>query len=311
MKRNRKVNAVSVVAVCLVAWMAAFGASGDKTKANGMIISRTGETLILNSSDGKVTIVLDDSTKVQQPLGVFRKKQMSAAVLIPGLKVRVDGTTDDQNRIVARSITFNANDLQTAEMIQAGLHPTAQQVAANQQNIEANKQNIRANQQGIVTNAGAIEKNQQNIETNKQQIEENIKDIETNADRFTQLSEYDVKGETIVTFPIGSSKISADGESKLSQLAQRAASLTGYIIEVKGYADSSGNATMNQRLSEERAQEVVAYLIQNCGVPIRHVVAPGAMGIAQPVASNETAAGRAENRRVEVKVLLNKGIAGK
>ena len=304
MSRNRKVNAASFVAVCLMAWMVAFGASGDKTKANGMIISRTGETLIVNSADGKITVVLDDSTKVQQPIGVFRKRQMSAAVLIPGLKVSVDGTTDDQNRIVATSITFNANDLQTAEMIQAGLHPTAQQVAANQQNIAANKQNIQTNQQNIVTNTQAIQ-------TNQQQIEENIKDIETNEDRFSQLSEYDVKGDGVVNFAVGSSKISADGESKLSQLAQLASSLTGYIIEVKGYADSSGNAAMNQRLSEERAQEVIAYLIQNCGVPVRHIVAPGAMGIAQPVASNETAAGRAENRRVEVKVLVNKGIAGK
>jgi len=79
---------------------------------------------------------------------------------------------------------------------------------------------------------------------------------------------------------------------------------------VKGFADSSGNAAMNQKLSMERAQNVIAFLIQDCNVPVRHVIAPGAMGEAAPVASNETAAGRAENRRVEVKVLLNRGISG-
>jgi OmpA-OmpF porin, OOP family len=85
---------------------------------------------------------------------------------------------------------------------------------------------------------------------------------------------------------------------------------TGYIISVKGFADSSGNAAMNQKLSMDRAQEVIAYLIQDCNVPVPHVVAPGAMGTADPAAPNETAQGRAENRRVEVKVLVNKGLSG-
>ncbi len=55
---------------------------------------------------------------------------------------------------------------------------------------------------------------------------------------------------------------------------------------------------------------MIGYLIQQCNVPVRHVVAPGAMGESQPVASNESKEGRAENRRVEVKVLVNKGISG-
>jgi outer membrane protein OmpA-like peptidoglycan-associated protein len=79
---------------------------------------------------------------------------------------------------------------------------------------------------------------------------------------------------------------------------------------VKGFADSSGNAAMNQKLSMDRAQTVIAYLIQTCNVPVRHVIAPGAMGTADPTAPNETPQGRAENRRVEVKVLVNKGLAG-
>jgi OmpA-OmpF porin, OOP family len=97
---------------------------------------------------------------------------------------------------------------------------------------------------------------------------------------------------------------------QLKQLAQTALGLTGYIIEVKGFADASGSAIMNEKLSEDRAKKVISYLIQQCNVPVRHVVAPGAMGEYQPVASNETKEGRAENRRVEVKILVNKGIAG-
>jgi OmpA-OmpF porin, OOP family len=113
-----------------------------------------------------------------------------------------------------------------------------------------------------------------------------------------------------VKFNSGSSQISTADLEQLKQLAQTATGLTGYIIEVTGYADSKGSAAMNTKLSEARAKAVVTALMQQGGVPVRHVVAPGAMGEYGSAAPNETKAGRAENRRVEVKVLVNKGIAG-
>jgi OOP family OmpA-OmpF porin len=248
-----------------------------------------------------VTVMLDDDTKVQQPKGLgIRKKQMSAAVLIPGLKVSVDGTNQDASHVLAKSITFDKDDLQTAEMIQAGLNPTEQKVATNQQNIAANQQNIEANKQGI-------EASQQDIAANKTTIDANAAET---SKRFAELSEYDTKDQLDVHFASGSTEVSAGDQEALNKLAHNAVNLTGYIIQVKGFADSSGNAAMNQNLSMERAQNVIAYLIQNCNVPVRHIVAPGAMGEVAPVASNETKSGRAENRRVEVKVLLNKGLAG-
>jgi outer membrane protein OmpA-like peptidoglycan-associated protein len=97
---------------------------------------------------------------------------------------------------------------------------------------------------------------------------------------------------------------------QLRQVADTASRLKGYIVEVVGYTDSSGGAAINDKLSEDRAKAVIRYLVQQGKVPIRHIVAPGAMGEYGEAASNETAAGRAENRRVEVKVLVNKGIAG-
>jgi outer membrane protein OmpA-like peptidoglycan-associated protein len=84
--------------------------------------------------------------------------------------------------------------------------------------------------------------------------------------------------------------------------------LKGYLVQVKGYCDSRGSAAMNQQLSMERAQEVVAFLLQQGNVPLTQIVAPGAMGENDPVAANETKEGRAENRRVEVKVLVNKAL---
>src|SRR5437016_10836122 len=93
---------------------------------------------------------------------------MANTALIPGLKVRVDGgVADSQGRLVARTITVDGDDLETAEMIQAGLHPTAEQVAANMQAIESNKKNIAGSQRDIAANQRDIAANQQNIATNK------------------------------------------------------------------------------------------------------------------------------------------------
>ena len=308
----RKTIIASLMGLSLLASTAAFAASGDKAEVKGMITSRTGETLIVRTSQGNVTVVLTDNTTTKDDRGLFglEKQQLSDVVLIPGLKVDVDGTSGDNGRVVAKTITVDGDDLETAEMIQSGLHPTAEQVAANMQAIAANKQGIAANKVQLTAHKENIEANQQNIAANKQQIEANIKDIEENTKRFTALSEYDVKGEATVKFGVGSSTISAADQGELKKLAQTATGLTGYIVEVMGYADSTGSAAMNTRLSEDRAKAVVTYLMQQGGVPVRHIVAPGAMGEYQPTASNETKAGRAENRRVEVKVLVNKGIAG-
>ena len=309
---HRKTLVASLIALLLVTSAAAFGASGDKAKVKGMVTSRTGETLIVKSSGNIVTVVLTDDTKTQDKKGLFglEKEQLSNAVLIPGLKVDVNGTSDDQGRVVAKTITVDGDDLETAQMIQSGLHPTAEQVAANIQTLETHHQAISGHGEQLAAQKQDIEANQQNIAANKQQIAENMKDIEENTQRFMALSDYDVKGEATVKFAVGSSKVSPEDQEQLEQLTQTATGLKGYIIEVTGYADSTGNAAMNTKLSENRAKAVVTCLIQQGNVPIRHIVAPGAMGEYGPAASNETKTGRAENRRVEVRVLVNKGITG-
>jgi OmpA-OmpF porin, OOP family len=308
MSNKRRTIGTSLLAVCFLVAASAFSGA-QNVKVKGMISGRTGETLILNTADGNTTVVLDDSTKVQQPKGLgLRKKQVSAAVLIPGLKVSVDGT-GDSTKVTAKSITFDASDLQTAEMIQAGLHPTAEQVASNQKNIATNQQDIAANQQATATNAKNISANQQATAANKADIDKNIADIEANTKRFSELGDYELKGQGTINFKTGSAKIAPEDQARLADLAQKAKDQTGYIIEIQGYADSTGNAAMNTKLSQARAQAVIDYLVQH-GVPVRHITAPGAYGETDPAASNETSSGRAENRRVDVKVLINKGIKG-
>ncbi len=309
---RRKAIVVSLAALFFMAALTAFGASGDKAKVQGMIISRAGETMVVQNSEGKITVVLGDETRTKDNTGLFGldRKELSHVVLIPGLKVSVDGVSDDQGRVAAKTITVDGDDLETAELIQAGLHPTAEQVAANVETLAEHQDKIETNKVQIAAHKQYIETNQQNIATNKQQIEANIKNIEENTQRFMALSEYDVKGQATANFEVGSSKISAKDQIELKELANAATGLKGYIIEVMGYADSTGNAAMNTKLSEDRSKAVITYLVQQGAVPVRHIVAPGAMGEYGAAAPNETKAGRAENRRVEVKVLVNKGIAG-
>ena len=266
----RITTVANLIALCLLAWAMALGATGDKVRIKGVIISGTGETFIMSGPKAKLTVVLTDETKTKNNKGLsgLRKEYMANTALILGLKVQVEGVSDHHGRLVANTITVDGDDLETAEIIQSGLHPTAERVGTN------------------------------------------TEDIQGFEDRFSQLGDYDLKAEATVKFVVGSSSISPEDLEELKKLAQTAIGLPGYIIEVKGFADASGSADMNEKLSRERAEAVVGYLIQQCNVPVRHVVAPGTMGESQPAASNENKDGRAENRRVEVKVLVNKGISG-
>jgi outer membrane protein OmpA-like peptidoglycan-associated protein len=229
---------------------------------------------------------------------------------MPGLKVSVNGTTDRKGRVVAKTITVDGDDVESSQMIQAGLKPTADQVLEQEKTLLSHQEQIGGNKQEIAANKADIEANQQEISAHKQRIQQSESDIEANTKRFTALADYDVKGEATVKFASGSSKISAEDVEQLKQLAEKAKGLTGYIVEVTGYADSVGNAAMNTKLSENRAKAVITILMQQGGVPVRHIVAPGAMGEYGEAAPNETKEGRADNRRVEVKILVNKGIAG-
>src|ERR1700722_4785338 len=196
---HRKTIFVCLMAVCLLASVSTFAADGNKTNVKGMVISRTGEMLVVKAATGNVKVVLTDDTVTKDDRGLFglEKQKLADVVLIPGLKVDVDGVADEQGRVVAKTITVDGDDLETAEMVQAGLHPTAQQVAANVQSIGANKQDIAANRdqlaahkENIAANQQSIDTNRQNIAADQQQINENIKNITENTNRFTALSEY-------------------------------------------------------------------------------------------------------------------------
>jgi OOP family OmpA-OmpF porin len=308
---HRSMSVVSLMSLFFLACVLSLSASA-KAEVKGMITTRTGETLIVKTADGNVTVVLTDYTTTKDDRGLFglEKQRLSSVVLMPGLKVDVDGTADDQGRVVAKTITVDGDDLESAQMIEAGLHPTAEQVAANVKTLEDHQGQLAGHDVQLASHKENIGTNQQNISANREKIQQNLQNIEEHSQRFAALTEFDVKGEATLKFGVGSTKISEADQEQLTKLAETAAGLKGYIIEVMGYADATGDAAMNTKLSEDRARAVITHLVQKGNVPVRHIVAPGAMGEYGASAPNETKAGRAENRRVVVKILVNKGIAG-
>jgi outer membrane protein OmpA-like peptidoglycan-associated protein len=281
-------------------------ADAQTAKAQGLIIGRSGDTMTLQTQDSSnVVVVLTDNTQVAQVQGVFkaRRKQMSMAALIPGLQVQVEGAYNAQNQLVASSIKFKGNDLEDAQTIQAGLQPTKEQVEQTQQQLAEQQAAIERQQK-------EIQEQQQQMALAQEKIDANKAAIAAANKRFGQLDDYNIMDEVTVLFANGKVEVEPKYYQQLLDLAAKAKTITAYTIQVKGYASSVGSAALNQTLSEDRANNVTQYLMQQGHIPLTNMLAPGAMGESRQVGSDKTADGQAENRRVVVRVLQNKGIAG-
>lgn len=267
--------------------------TAQNVKVDGLINARNGDTMILKTSDSPhLVVLLTDNTNVAQVQGMLkaRKKEMSMAALIPGLPVKVEGTYNDQNQLVARTVRFKGNDLEQARAINAGMHETKAEVA----------------QQGA-----ALKQQQGQLNEQEAKLAENKAAIDASIARFGQLDDYYIRDEVTVLFGNGQTSVDPKYNPQLLALAGKAATIQGYMVEVKGYASAVGSPALNQKLSEDRANAVVNILLQQGKVPLTRMLAPGAMGESEQVGDNEkTAEGQAENRRVVVRVLQNKAIAG-
>jgi outer membrane protein OmpA-like peptidoglycan-associated protein len=128
--------------------------------------------------------------------------------------------------------------------------------------------------------------------------------------RMSEATEYVEKDRATVYFATGKSALSSEGKAELARIAGKAKTIKGYFIGVVGYADPTGDAEANQRLSERRADAVVQYLQKYGGVQPSRVLAPDAMGEDKTTGDVSSEHGLAANRRVVVKVLTNKGLEG-
>jgi len=273
-------------------------AQDASTKVKGIIKARNGDIVVVQTdTEPALNVHLTDSTDVGQLEGVLkaRNKKMSMAALIPGLPIEVEGPRNGENDMLAQKIRFKGNDLQQAQAIQAGMHEGKQLNAQQQAELEKHNAELRAQQ-------AKLDEHNEKIAVNKAAIE-------ANTARFGQLDDYYIYDEVTVYFANGKSALDPKYKGPLAELAKKAEAVKGYMVEVKGFASATGSAALNQKLSQQRAEGVVNYLQQQGHVPLSRMLAPGAMGESE-AATAAKGADEAEARKVVVRVLQNKAIAG-
>ena len=300
MIRNRVFGIVSGLSFALMLAGLSSTIVHAQTKMKGVIDGRSSSQIFLKTANSpRVVVLLTDSTDVAQVQGLLkaRSKSMSMAALIPGLPIQAEGNMNADGQLVATKIRFKGDDLQQAEAIQAGVAETSAQAAQNSAELEKHAAELAAQN-------AALTEQQKKIAANKAAIAEN-------SARFGQLNDYYIIDEVTVLFANGKTNVDPKYNQPLIALAEKAKTVNGYMVEVKGYASATGSAALNQRLSEDRANSVTSILLQQGHIPLTNMLAPGAMGESSQIGgSDKTAAVEAENRRVVVRILQNKAIAG-
>jgi len=258
--------------------------SGAKMKFQGVVIERNADTFTIRDrtrTDYQVRI--NDNTSVKTNGGFLHGgKRYPVTDLLRGLIVEVEGRGDAQGEIVADKIRFNESDMRAAVTSDTRVTP-----------VEENQKKIAGQMDELY--AVAQEARQQVAVVNE---------------RVSSLDDYDVQESVAVTFRVNSAVLSPEAKRQLDDFATKALASSGYMIEVSGHTDSTGSDAKNMRLSRDRAESVVEYLTVAHKIPARRFITPLGYGKSEAVADNASAAGRAQNRRVEVKILSNRGLRG-
>jgi len=257
--------------------------SGAKMKFRGVVISRDADIFtIRDRSRADYQVLITDNTSVKTHGGFLRSgKKYPVTDILRGLIVEVEGRGDAQGQLVADKIRFNESDMRAAQTTDARVSP----VEANQERMAGQMDELYA----VAAEARA--------------------EVKAVNDRVSALDDYDVQETVAVNFRTNSAVLSPEAKQQLDGLAVKASSAKAYMIEVAGHTDSTGSEAKNFRLSRQRAEAVVQYLAVTHKIPLRRFVTPMGYGKTEAVADNTTATGRLQNRRVEVKMIINRGLS--
>ena len=284
--------------------------AGQQAKVDGVIISRDGQTIKLRGDDDSVgTIDLTNDTRIQLKRGVLRRKSaMNADSLVAGLRVEAQGKGNDKGELVADRVIFDPNSMKASRQIDTRVAP-----------VEARTGSLEGRAGQLESRAGQIEGRQGQLESQEKQTQQQVGQVKATADqanqgvtdvnqRVSNLDQYQQKYKETVYFNTGSAVLAPTEQQKLDHVIQQTQNEKGYVVEVAGFADTTGKAALNQTLSEKRANAVVRYLEQQGNIPIHRILTPAGMGTSHEAADNKTNEGRKLNRRVEVTVLINQGV---
>jgi len=288
-------------------------ASGQKTKLRGAVVSRTDNTFVVQDdvTGAQTTVVVGDRTSIKTKGGFLSGgTKYAASNITRGLHVEVEGRGDASGNLDADKIRFTDTDLRTARTLEANIVPVEGRVGTAEGRIGEAEQNAtrmsgQLDELAAVSNAaagGAV--------AAQEAADRAVQGVQVANDRINSLDDYTPAQSININFKQRSAVLTAESKTSLVQVAEYAKTSKGFLIEVTGYAYESKNKNVNRQLSQQRAETVVRYLVENHNIPLRRILTPFGYGAANPVADNTTREGRAENRRAEVRVLVNKGLTG-
>lgn len=277
--------------------------NGQKYEIKGTIVSKEDDnTFIVRDTVGVDTrVVVSPNASIRANSFFGSGDRFPAASLVRGLNLEVEGRGDANGSLAATKIRFDKSNLQTAQSIDSRVAPAEERLTAAEEN--AKRVSGQIDELMAISNAarGGAKAAQETADAAVAGVNETNK-------RITALDEYVVQSTATVNFRVNSAVLSPEAKQQLDEVAAAAATLRGYYIEVTGFASAEGNARANKILSDRRAQAVKDYLIMNHNIPLRRIGNSYGYGVANPVADNTTREGREANRRVEIKLLVSRGL---
>ena len=284
-------------------------ASGQKMKIKGVVTRRDADTFVVQDANGVLTTVtLTNATSVRTKGGFLRGgTNYGVTAILRGLNLEVEGRGDGTN-LVAEKVRFNDSDLRTARTVEANVTPVENRVGEAESRIGQVEQNAQRLSGQLDELAAVSNAARGGAKAAQETADMAVAGVNATNERISALDDYQVQNNTSILFRVGSSVLSRESKQQLDQIAQQALQAKGYVLEVSGFASADGSTEANRRLSQRRADTVIRYLVENHQIPLRRIITPYGYGEAQPVADNTTRTGREQNRRVEVKVLVNRGL---